>query len=132
MTIFVLLMSQKVRILFLLLCLGIFIFPKQGSYANVAKTLHWQVETSNCCGKEHTKECCSTHSKGESQHQNPCGSDCSKCPNVYSFNQLVYSLSINQWSVLCHLKFHKKPNTYYFRFIPTKPLVEIWQPPKIG
>ncbi|MFX1666609.1 hypothetical protein JZ968_00105 [Riemerella anatipestifer] len=130
MPIFVLSMSKKIHILFLLLCLGIFIFPKQNGYASMTKVV--QVESFNCCGEEHSKECCSTHSKGKNQHQNPCGTGCNKCPNVYSFNQLVYLLDTTQWVALCHLKFHKKPNTHYFRFIPTEPLVEIWQPPKIG
>ncbi|REC64488.1 hypothetical protein DRF65_01270 [Chryseobacterium pennae] len=116
------------HILAIVFCLGIFLVPKDGFYAqSIQKT---------CCKAESGKksDCCKNHSSkkdGKDRATKSCNDDCcSSCIVCYTFIETPFSKNLRL--ELSYYKANKNPQFQYSDPYLSDRLKEIWQPPKIG
>jgi len=115
------------RFLFIILCLGIFLIPKDNFYA--------QVSQENCCKTESkTKSCCDTegdHSKESKKEHQSCNDDCcSFCMTCHTF--LENNFSKDNFGEFTSFPTITKIQVQYIDPFISDSLKEIWQPPKLA
>ncbi|WP_419869137.1 hypothetical protein [Chryseobacterium sp. CT-SW4] len=120
------------KFLTILLCLGLFLIPKDMLYAQSSKE--------DCCKMSHTEkmDCCKNHktsTQGHGDHDNKnssCNDDCcSSCIICYTFIEIP-SLNSTLSSLPPVYNLGKNPVFKYADPYISDSLEEIWQPPKIG
>lgn len=117
---------KHLQFLIIVLCLGIFLIPKDNFYA--------QASQENCCKSESkTESCCDkNHDSHDKKDENSsCNDDCcSFCMTCHTFVENFSSKSIFPEIALFqtdqHLQFQ-----YSDPYISDR-LKDIWQPPKLG
>ena len=114
------------QLLIIILCLGLFIIPKQNFYAQ-------QTEMS-CCKTDSKKTDCCTHHKTSSDKQNhskkSCNDCCKDCSFSANFHYVIHFdelLREDTHTALAQSNRFEYKNPYI-----SFSLHQIWQPPKIG
>ncbi|WPO82990.1 hypothetical protein SD427_01215 [Chryseobacterium sp. JJR-5R] len=119
------------QIIAIVFCLGIFLTPKDNSYA--------QNFEENCCKENSSADCCKDDHQGGSNNQqhkdrkpSSCNKDtcCSVCVLCYSFIEAPFSKSLQL--EISYYKSNKNLMDQYADPYLSDRLKEIWQPPKIG
>ncbi|MBW8362410.1 MAG: hypothetical protein K0M56_09530 [Kaistella sp.] len=122
-------MAKKFQILLLMLCLGIFILPKQ--------IVDAQTPEISCCEKESSqKDCCKTEKEPKKpcheNEENSCEGNCTKCHTcTISFVFFGITSGGKTTQLLNFISLKKEKYTYLTPEFSTSDS-KIWQPPKIG
>jgi len=116
-------MAKNIHILFMIFCLGVFMFPKQNTLP--------QKEEMSCCQKEKpSKDCCSKDANQEQEHS--CEGDCSQCNgcaiSLVLFVPTQVALSLKKEMIF----FSQKVENQYLQPNLSDSYQAIWQPPKIS
>lgn len=122
---YICIMIKNVKVFFVILCLGIFLIPKN-FYAEA---------TEACCSSEliTAADCCSdTHgssknSEGKNDH---CSDSCNACGTCHSFT--VFAFFITEQDEEAPIFFVAKDHFNYVTPEISDTYTKIWQPPKIG
>lgn len=122
-------MKRKFQFLLMILCLGIFIMPKQIIFA--------QSKTMECCQKKNdsSKSCHKQKGNCNSQHNkkgNDCSGNCCTSCGICSAFQISIMKSENFISLKKQNLIFKTQNFSYSEPFFNFYLKEIWQPPKIS
>ncbi len=119
-------MKKTLHIFTLILCLGIFLFPKQ-SFAMSSMKL-----TECCTDTDKTKDCCSADAHHTDQHsKEDCSNSC--CNICHSYASQVFFSDIKESNILDKSFVGYKKAVYnYSQPYFSSLLQEIWQPPKIA
>lgn len=112
-------MAKGFRILFLILSLGIFLFPQQILSAQT--------------NEEHEVCCCSTNEEHQTNETSTecCGTSCQDCTISHSKNFSIYYLKIEDFIPKKTFLETEKFSLNYSFSLP-KGSHSIWQPPKIN
>lgn len=122
-------MAKRFHILILMLCLGIFVIPKQIVGA--------QTPEISCCEKESSqKDCCKTEKEPKKPcHENEkksCEGNCTNCHScTVSFVFFGIPPAVKKTILLSFYSRKKEKFTYLTPEFSTSDAA-IWQPPKIG
>jgi hypothetical protein len=122
---------KLIQLILIILCLGIFLIPKDNFYT--------QISQENCCKSESGMDCCkNNHNKQDSkdnhhkkEQKSSCNDDCcSTCLACYTFIETPFSKSLQlEYS---YYKSNKNSQFEYSDPYLSSRLKEIWQPPKIA
>ncbi len=122
-------MKEKFRILLLIICMGLFVFPVQNFSAKNSEM--------TCCSVGDKKDCCNSSKKEkddapchDSSKDNGC-KDCKSCQTCQTCTVLVNFIS----SISIELVKKVEIKTQNFTYISPEisdVTAKIWQPPKIG
>lgn len=118
-------MAKQLQMVFMVFCLGIFLFPRQ--------TVMLQSQEMNCCQKEQpSKDCCSKASPEEKkQDQHSCEGNCADCSGC-SVPVVFLSANLQPLSFRKGVQISQKVENLYLQPHVSVPCPSIWQPPKIG
>lgn len=123
-------MARQLHIGFLILCLGLFIVPKQYFLAQNSSDSCCVVSVTkkDHCKAEHKKNSCSK----ENQHKNHCTGNCNNC-DICHFSIAVFQVPMEPKipEITTDLQIKKEQFTYITPEISSI-YSKIWQPPKIG
>ena len=122
-------MLRKLKILFIVLGLGIFILPKQMVFAQSPTECCDQKATDDCCSKEVDTSCHSENQRETSEKD--CGEDCGQCNSCTVHFAMDYLSPVLYNSEVQHL-FSSDPDFNYGIDFFSSTFQNIWQPPKIG
>ena len=123
-------MIRRLQLILMLLCLGIFIFPKQAFDMPMSSSCcEAKTNTNSCCSKENktTKPC----HKEPAKKKNCNKERCSVCKVCHSSS--ITSVVLNQNNSLFYFNFNERQPHFGYHI---QPIVDgsfnIWQPPKIA
>lgn len=123
-------MLRTFKIVFIVLGLGIFIFPKQMVFAqNITENCDQKSSKEDCCNAELPQSC---HSKNasDSPQKEDCADDCHNCHSC-TVHYVMNFLSPEIANTLSQNIFALQLNFNYGISYFSSAIQNIWQPPKI-
>lgn len=117
-------MKSWIRLFTLVLCLGIFILPKQ-VFASSA-------QTEQCCVKDDSQACCKTEKHHKDSTKDDCQNQSHCCNSCHSPNFSFFTKNHSEFSPTSGFLGTPFSNFKYSTPYFSSLLKEIWQPPKIA